>query len=252
MQVLKTPADVAEAAADLFVREAARASAETGSFGVALSGGATPTRLFATLRTDPWRARVNWKEVHFFWGDERCVPPSHKDSNFGGAKRELLDHVPVSPDHIHRIVAEGDPVSAAKCYDDDLRSFVRSRPGGRLGLDLVFLGLGADGHTASLFPGTTAASGRVTTKPEWVVAHHVPQIDSWRITLTAEAINLAECVAFLVTGKTKANSLAKALSQDGTASLPAALIRPRRGNLSWLVDESAARSLSIRPRDRAP
>lgn len=260
VRILPDAPAVAAAAARLLADSAAEAVRTTGGLAVALSGGSTPAALFAELRSEPWASQVEWGAIHLFWGDERCVPPDHPDSNFRLAARELLEHVPIPPAQVHRIRGEEDPRHAAREYDALLRAFVAERPGTATGLDFVFLGLGEDGHTASLFPGTEPV--RVATEdaprasgPEkdpaegahehpWVSANYVPRLDAWRITLTPRAINSAGLVAFLVTGAHKAKILARVLAPGGDdAAYPARLVRPHRGRPLWLVDEAAATGL---------
>lgn len=270
IRVLRDPGSVAVAAADLFVSSAAQAVRETGAFGVALSGGSTPASLFRELRSPERAHALDWSAVHLFWGDERCVPPDHPESNFGMARRELLAHVPVSPDQVHRIRGEDEPWKAARAYEEDLRSFVGGRGRGGGGLDLVFLGIGADGHTASLFPGTPAleaggvtlagarwgegsireelreGEGKTEPSERWVLETRGPRPGSWRVTLTLPAINGAEVVAFLATGASKAGILPEVLmgGEEGEALYPAQRVRPHSGRLLWLVDEAAASALS--------
>jgi 6-phosphogluconolactonase len=269
VRVFLDPEVVAVAAADLFVSFAAEAVRERGSFGVALSGGSTPASLFRELRSPGRVAALDWSAVHLFWGDERCVPPDHPESNFGMAKRELLAHVPVPPDQVHRIRGEDEPWKAARAYEEDLRSFVGGRERGRGGLDLVFLGIGADGHTASLFPGTPAleaggvrvagrrrregsrgrelreGEGKPEPSERWVLETRGPRPGSWRVTLTLPAINGAEVVAFLATGAGKAGILQRVFTGGGGGEplYPAQRVRPRSGRLLWLVDEAAASEL---------
>lgn len=260
VRILPDAPAVASAAARLLADSAAEAVRVTGRFAVALSGGSTPAALFAELRSARWASQVAWAAIHLFWGDERCVPPDHPDSNFRLAARELLEHVPIPTAQVHRIRGEEDPRHAAREYDNLLRAFVAERPGTATGLDLVVLGLGEDGHTASLFPGTEAVreatddaqrsfvpaegpAGRGQDTP-WVSANYVPRLNSWRVTLMPRAINSAGLVAFLVTGAAKADSLARVLACSGDdAAYPARLVRPSRGRLVWLVDEAAAAGL---------
>lgn len=239
---------VAAAAAALFVNEAAEAVRVRGRFGVALSGGSTPTALFRELASERWASRVDWTTVHVFWSDERCVPPDHADSNFGVAHRELLRHVPLPGSQIHRIRGEDAPALAAAAYDRTLRSFTTGTDGTPGGLDLILLGLGTDGHTASLFPGTEAVTNAHTAEPEpWVVENYVPDLGAWRVTFTLAAINRAATVAFLVTGAAKADVLRRVLSGGGEGGPePARGVKPASGRLLWLVDEAAAEGLSGR------
>jgi 6-phosphogluconolactonase len=245
VEVLPTAEALAQAAAEALVRCAVEAIRTSGRFAVALSGGSTPKRLYALLATEPHAARVDWPRVHVFWSDERCVPPASPASNYRMARECLLDHVPLPQPNIHRIRGEGDPLEAAAAYERELRHAFsvpegppRRAPGRRF--DFVLLGLGEDGHTASLFPGTAAL--QETTR--WVVAHYVAAMSMWRITLTPLLINAAADVAFIVSGREKTIALRRVIEGPyRPAELPAQGIAPRDGRLRWLVDAAAARHL---------
>jgi 6-phosphogluconolactonase len=221
--------DVADAAAQLVVDCAADAIAARGRCTWALSGGSTPHPLYELLATDEWRDRIAWTRMHVFWGDERAVPPDHADSNYRLAREALLDHVPIPAAQIHRVHGEDDPEAAASAYEQTLRTLAGD------GLDLVLLGLGRDGHTASLFPNRTA--GREIAR--WVVADQDPGGRA-RITLTPPAINAARTVAVIVTGADKALAL-QAVREGPVAPdlLPAQRIGPPHGRLVWIVDHAA-------------
>jgi 6-phosphogluconolactonase len=248
VEVLPTAEALMQAAAEAFVRCAAEAMRTSGRFAVALSGGSTPRRLYELLTTEPHAARVDWPRVYVFWGDERCVPPEDPASNYRMARESLLDRVPVPGPNVHRIRGEDDPADAAEAYERELRQAFsapegppRSAPGGRF--DLVLLGLGDDGHTASLFPGTAAL--RETTR--WVVAHHVAAASMWRITLTPLVINAAADVVFIVSGPEKAVILQRVVEGPCRPDeLSAQGVAPRAGRLRWLVDAAAARNLRRR------
>jgi 6-phosphogluconolactonase len=241
MRVFPGADGVARAAADLFVATAAEAVRTAGSFGVALSGGTTPAAFFGELRAPERAGEVDWKAVHLFWGDERCVPPDHPDSNFGMAHREFLAYLPPPLPVLHRIRGEDDPVVSAGAYEAELRGFSAGRPAGRQGLDLVFLGLGADGHTASLFPGT----GALEETERWVRENTSPGPGTWRVTLTLPAIHASRLVVFLVTGREKAGILARVLAQPGDVvdPFPARRVNADPHRVLWLVDEAAATGL---------
>jgi 6-phosphogluconolactonase len=238
--VIKVYADLealSRAAAELFVVEARRAVKARGRFAVLLAGGETPRRTYELLATPFYRDRIAWSAVHIFWGDERCVPPDDRRSNALMARRTLLDHVPVPPAQIHPIPGGKPPHEAARVYEEVLRDFFTAD---LPGFDLVFLGLGENGHTASLFPGTPALEER----ERWVAEVYVAGEGLHRVTLTAPAINRAALVAFLVTGGGKAEMLRKVLEgSTDPLQLPARLIRPVQGELFWLVDREAARLL---------
>lgn len=248
VEVHGRPAAVAARAADLFVGAAREATAARGRFGAALSGGTTPGAVYALLARSLRREAVDWPHVHLFWGDERCVPPDHADSNYGAAERALLRHVPLDPANVHRIRGEMAPDRAAAEYEAALRAYLGDPSAPHGALDLVLLGLGADGHTASLFPGTEAfrdaLEGRETG---WVVANHVGALDAWRVTFTTRPINGARRVAVLVTGAAKATALREVLALRGRpAQLPAQLVQPTVGDLDWIVDRAAAAQLPAR------
>ena len=229
-------ADLARAAAEHFVALAGRTVATRGQFTVALAGGSTPRAAYALLARDEFAARVDWLRVHVFWGDERCVPPDHPDSNYRMARETLLDHVPIPTDNIHRIQGELNPDQAASIYQDELQAVLGT--GERF--DLILLGMGVDGHTASLFPGTTALEERERA----VVAVYVEKMQRWRVTLTLPIINAARHVLFLVSGDAKAGVLAQI---NAGVRLPASLVQPSHGELTWLVDQNAASNLIESP-----
>ena len=239
IQVFATPDALADAVARHIVGCAAEAISATGRFTLALSGGSTPRAAYARLAIGAWRrgtgdwqlATSDWRLVHILWGDERCVPPDDPRSNYRMAKEALLDRVPIPRDQIHRIRGEDDPQKAAMDYERELRDLLTN------GLDLVLLGLGEDGHTASLFPGQPA----VHETERWVMAVPAPTGDMWRVTLTPAAINLARNVTFVVSGATKAQRLEQVLEGPFTPDLlPAQAIHPSQGRLIWMVDAAAA------------
>lgn len=230
-------------AATVFVDCAQKAIEQRGSCAVALSGGTTPQALYALLARDhePFRRRVPWAQMHFFWGDERMVPPEHPDSNYGMAYRTLLSKVPVPPANVHRFKPEeAEPHSAARAYEQVLSRYFPLVDAQWPRFDLVLLGMGVDGHTASLFPGSAALYER----NRLAVANWVVQLASYRLTLTLPAFNHAATVVFLVSGKDKAPALRAVMAGTGPPErLPAQLIRPTRGALLWLVDRAAAHLL---------
>ncbi len=241
VRVLDDPTRVARAAAEEFARRAQRKAKAGGDFAVALSGGSTPQRLHALLAQPPYRDRIPWDRVHLFWGDERAVPPDHPDSNYGAARAALLESVAIPAGNIHRMEAENpDPQAAAAAYERTLRAFFGLSADGLPRFDLVFLGMGADGHTASLFPGSEA----LWERQRLVVAPWVDAVGSHRVSLTCPVLNNAACIMFLVTGAEKAETLRRVLENDeATVDLPGRLIAPRDGELVWLVDRAAAASL---------
>ena len=231
-------ASLARAAAEDFVTLAAEAVAVHGQFVVALSGGSTPRATYTLLASDEFAARVDWPRVRVFWGDERCVPPDHPDSNYRMAREALLDKIPIPTENVHRIQSELSPDQAATAYQEELEAVLGI--GGRF--DLILLGMGTDGHTASLFPGTAV----IYEQTRKVVAHRVKKLGAWRITLTPVVINAAAHVTFLVSGAGKAERLREALTGPYQPDvLPAQIVRPTDGRLLWLVDAAAAVHLDV-------
>jgi 6-phosphogluconolactonase len=231
------PASLARAAAEHFVTLAAEAIAARGRVAVALSGGSTPRATYALLATEEFAAQLDWSRVHVFWGDERCVPPDHPDSNVRLARETLLDHVPLPAGNVHRIHGEVEPEAAAQAYAAELRAFFGTQwPS----FDLVLLGMGNDGHTASLFPGSAAL--RETARPVVAVRAEYQDRPAHRVTLTPPAINAARQVLFLVAGAAKAETL-QAVLEGPAGRFPAQRIRPTSGRLTWQVDIEAASRL---------
>lgn len=237
---------LSRAAAEEFVRQAGEAVETRGRFTVALSGGRTPAAPFRLLAGDgdpSFRARVAWDTVHVFWGDERHVPPDHPDSNYRMAQETMLSRVPIPPENVHRIPSENpDAVKSAAAYEETLRRFFHLAAGPFPRLDLVFLGMGPDGHTASLFPGTAA----IHERSRLVVGHWIDSLRASRITLTPPVLNHAACIIFLVAGEEKAEALTAVLQGEYQPDrLPAQIVRPVHGKLLWLVDRAAARCLRL-------
>jgi 6-phosphogluconolactonase len=230
-----------DGAADFIVDLAAHAIGERGRFTLALSGGSTPRPIYARLADPGYRDRIEWDKVYVCFGDERCVPPEDARSNYRMACEALLDHVPLRSDHIHRIRGEIDPVPAALSYEQELQALFRTSA--FPAFDLICLGLGDNGHTASLFPGTAA----LREKERWVVAQYVEVMTTWRVTFTAPLINAARNSAFLVEGTGKAEVLQRVLEGPYQPDvLPAQLIQPVNGELHWLVDTAAATKLHFK------
>jgi 6-phosphogluconolactonase len=226
--VLPDLEQISHCAAEEFVR---LANLHT-PFCVALAGGGTPRRLYELLTMPSYRDRVSWSDVHLVWGDERCVPPDHPQSNYHMVERALLSQIDIPSRNIHRIAGELEPHRAASAYAAELSALLG--PSGQL--HLVLLGVGGDGHTASLFPGSSALQEQTRS----VLATHVDKLDSWRVTLTLPAINQAHNVLFLVSGASKAPALARIFAGE---PLPAGLINPLAGAVTWLTDQAAAQLL---------
>jgi 6-phosphogluconolactonase len=248
VRVLEDLASLMHAAAEIAVEAAGDAMRTTGRFVVALSGGSTPNALYDLLAGNAYARLIDWSKAHVFWGDERCVPPDDPASNHRSARARLLDRVAVPPSQVHRIHGEDDPAAAAAAYERELRTTFatptgppRTTPGARF--DLVLLGMGPDGHTASLFPSTAAVHETV----RWVVAHRVDAVSMWRVTLTPVVLNAAAAVVFLVAGRDKAATLRRVLEGPRQPDLlPSQAIVPSHGRLRWLVDAAAASELGRR------
>ena len=239
LAVLPSAAALADAAAGRFITAARDAIASHGQFIVALSGGSTPRDTYLLLGTEALVSRVMWSRVQVLWGDERCVPPDHIESNYRMARETLLDHVPIPAANVHRVHGEDDPATAAEVYEATLRALLRTPAGGRI--DLVLLGLGEDGHTASLFPGNAAVQERT----RWVMAARASAASVWRITLTPAVINAAAEILFLVSGGGKAGILRRVLEDPRRPQeLPAQAIAPSNGRVRWCVDAAAAADLT--------
>jgi 6-phosphogluconolactonase len=233
---------LSKAAAFGFVRWAGEAVAARGRFTVALSGGSTPKRLYELLAAAPSRSQIDWGRIEFFWSDERCVPPDHKDSNYRMACEAMLAQLPIPAEHVHRMQAErSDRDAAARDYEAVLARVFGVPSGAEPpAIDLILLGMGPDGHTASLFPHTKA----LDENSRWVVANHVPQLNTDRLTLTRPILNRGRVVLFLVVGADKAERLAEVCAGPADPKrLPAQSIRPPEGELIWFVDSAAAARL---------
>jgi len=240
IRVLTTPQELFAAAAEAVAQLAVEAVAERGRFTLALSGGSTPKSLYTLLATNA-RTSLPWDRMFFFWGDERHVPPNHPDSNYRMANEAMLSKVPVPADNVFRIKAENaDAAAAAQEYELTLRRFFREESGVP-NFDLILLGMGPDGHTASLFPGTAA----LQENSRLVVANWVEKLKTHRLSFTFPVLNAARCVLFLVSGIDKAAVLKTVLEDDVPGEqYPAKLVRPSAGKLIWMLDRGAASALS--------
>lgn len=233
------PAALARRAVQYLVEMAGEAVEAQGRARIAISGGSTPKAAFELLAdpNQPWRQRMPWEMLDLYWVDERCVPPDNAESNYRMTREALLDHVPLRPEQIHRMEGELDPEAAAARYEQELRSSFPVGDDESPRFDLVALGLGTDGHTASLFPHTQA----LHEMSRLVAANRVPQKDTWRITLTWPVINRARSVFFLVSGEDKASVLKEVLTGPcDSERLPSQLIWPASGILTLILDEAAA------------
>ncbi|HQZ18908.1 MAG TPA: 6-phosphogluconolactonase [Vicinamibacteria bacterium] len=242
---------VAQYAAREFVRRARSAIEASGAFKVALAGGSTPRRTHELLADPSLSNQVDWEATHIFFGDERAAPPDHPDSNYGNALETLLSRVKIPEAQIHRMEGErADLDTAATEYEATLaESFDLTVESGLPRFDLVMLGLGEDGHTASLFPGTLA----LDESRAWVVANDVPEKATRRLTMTVPLLNAARCVMFTVEGGDKAASLSAVLEGPSDPHrFPAQLIAAADGDLLWLIDRAAAANLTLKPEDPSP
>ena len=230
-------------AARLMLDVRQKAVTERGRFRVALSGGHTPEQLYHQLVSISFAARNEWRSTHFFFSDERCVPPDHSDSNYHLAEQALFRPLDIPDEHIHRMKGEHpDPATAAEEYETLLRRELNAAPAEWPQFDLVLLGVGNDGHTASLFPGTDA----LQEQRRWVTVGRAPTDPRTRLTLTLGVINHATVILFLASGESKATILKTILEpmQEPDRQLPAARVRPERGRLIWLLDRPAAANLT--------
>lgn len=231
IRVYKDLEGLSEAALNLFLEVYEEKVREKGVFTVALSGGRTPDALFRLLSTERVRERVRWEKVHFFWGDERCVPPDSAESNYGAAFRSFISKAAVPAENVHRIEGELSPTVAASRYEKEIKEFFGGKPAV---FDLVFLGLGDDGHTLSLFPSTRALN---ETK-RLVVENYADKLGAWRVTMTLPLVNVASNLVFMVSGGSKSAVLKEVL--EGVGDHPAGRIRVSDGRVVWLVDKDAA------------
>lgn len=238
LKVLESPGALFQAAATQFASLASEAIQTRGRFCVALSGGSTPRSLYSLLARE-FRQTIPWQKVYFFFGDERHVPPDDPESNYRMANEALLSKVSLPAENVFRIRAELDAEKAALDYEQALRTFFKLQPNEFPRFDLVLLGIGPDGHTASLFPSTAA----LNDTHRMVVANWVEKFKTYRITLSYPVLNHARCVMFLVSGKDKASILHEIL-ENRNADLPSQRVCPENGKLFWFVDRDAAASLS--------
>ena len=238
VRVLLSGEELFRAAAEVFCTLGSQAIQERGRYTVALSGGSTPRGLHQQLVTN-FSKQLPWDKVFFFWGDERHVPPDFPESNFRMAKETLLSKLPIPTDNVFRMPGDlPDANQGAALYEQTLREFFHPATGHFPRFDFVLLGLGPDGHTASLFPGTKA----LEEKQHFVVGNWVEQHSTWRITFTYPVLNNVANVMFLVEGSGKAEIIRKAL-QDPAANLPCQGVRPENGELMWYLDQAAAAQL---------
>jgi 6-phosphogluconolactonase len=229
---------LSRAVADLVLDCALASIKARDRFILALSGGSTPKQLFSLFAADPWRKALPWSKTHLFWVDERCVPPEHNDSNYRLACDAFLDYLSLSPSQVHRIAGEDGPDKAAAAYEQELSSFFN---GALPQFDVVLLGIGEDGHTASLFPGASTLRER----KHWVLPVHLEPPKLNRVTLTLPVLCNARDIIFLANGRSKAAVLHEIVEDGNPRGYPAGLVQPGSGKLTWMVDHEAASLLGM-------
>jgi len=232
---------LAEEAAVQFIKLARQSIECRGIFSVALAGGSTPRNCYKLLAGEAFQRKISWKYVHLFWGDERNVPYNHSDSNYQMVREELLDKITIPSKNIHPFPTDLNPEEAAESYENELCRYFNLQLGQFPGFDLILLGMGTDGHTASLFPNTMA----LKEKKRLAIANYVEVLNAYRLTLTVPLINNSRTVIFLVSGDSKAEILNQVLNQSGDSVLyPCQLIKPESGRLIFLIDKPAAKAIS--------
>jgi 6-phosphogluconolactonase len=235
--VCRDAEDLSERAAQHFVRLVRHAIEDSGRFTVALSGGSTPKALYTRLAAPDVAQQIDWKRIQLFWGDERCVHPDHPDSNYRMVRDTLLAHVSIAAENVHRMAGEKDPQTAALDYEAELRRVFRLTGSALPRFDLILLGLGEDGHTASLFPKSHA----LNDAEPLVASVYVERLKGHRLTLTLPVLNEGAEVVFLIAGSSKAEIVKKLLTDSTSAAdYPAARVQPRNGNLTWMITADAA------------
>ena len=242
VRIFDSDTEVFGAAADFVSERMRRAVAQRGACALALAGGSTPRKLYELLASDSWRGGIPWEELDVFWGDERCVGPDDEESNYRMAREAMLAKTPVKPERVRRMVGEHpDPRTAASDYAELLRGSLPLTPAGLPCFDVVLLGMGDDGHTASLFPESPA----LDVTDQWVAAHYVEKLAAHRMTLTYPVLNAAAAVLFLVTGDSKSEALREVLEGERKPRrYPSQGIQPVGGTLIWLLDRAAAKLLA--------
>ena len=229
-KIMADGARLIEAATEQFVAAARAAIAKRGIFHVALAGGSTPKGLYQKLATSPYIEQIDWSRVHLFFGDERCVLPTHDDSNFKMAREAMIDHLPIPQQNVHRMPTElADPTDVATAYAETMADVLKDQP-----LDLVLLGLGPDGHIASLFPGTPA----LDVTDAFTTSLYVEKFDSWRVTMTYSTINAARQVIVFIGGEAKA-PIVNDITTDAVTGFPVQRLAPK-GEYYWFMDKAAA------------
>jgi 6-phosphogluconolactonase len=228
-------ADLARKGAEILCRAAKKSIGMRGHFAVAISGGSTPRNMHRLLGKEPFLTDIQWEKTDIFWVDERCVPVNDKDSNYGSAKKDFLNRVPIPPGHIHPMPVSSPPEDGALLYQQELMNYFKPKGDEFALFDLIYLGIGKDGHTASLFPGQSSLNER----ERWVVAVKGGKPNAVRLTMTFPVLNSGRQIVFIASGKEKAEIVKNTL-KDNKSELPAQLIRSSKGTLLWLLDRGAA------------
>jgi 6-phosphogluconolactonase len=241
--VADNPSEFAKKGASIFATTAKDSFAKNGRFVVAISGGSTPRSIHRLFAEEPCCSEIPWGKTHIFWADDRCVPENSPASNYGRAKKDFLDRVSIPREQIHRMPGEASPKDGALKYQEELANFFYLKGEEFPVFDLIFLGIGEDGHTASLFPGQRALEER----ERFVVAVKGGDPNVSRLTMTYPVLNRGILIVFIVSGKKKA-SIVKAVLEEEQRQFPAQMIQPLNGTLVWLLDQGAASLLS---KDRA-
>ena len=241
--ICRDSVELSRKAAEQFVALARQAIAARGRVSVALSGGSTPKALYSLLATGKFSEQLAWRQIHLFWGDERCVAPDHAESNFRMVKESLLSRILIPSENVHRMIGEIEPAIAATAYETELRQFLHLSQEKLPRFDLVLLGLGEDGHTASLFPGSSA----LNETEHFVATTYVEKLNAHRLTLTFPVINNAAQITFLIAGQSKGAVVKEILGNEaGGATYPAARIEPHSGECAWMITADAAAESVVR------
>ena len=230
---------LAEKGAEIFCKTAKKVISVKNRFTVAISGGSTPRAMHRLLAQEPYISDIPWQKIHLFWVDERMVAFDHPDSNFGSAKKDFLNNIPIPPDQVHPMPATSEPQEGASIYQKELKNFFKSLASHASGFDLIFLGIGKDGHVASLFPNQTSFE----ENKRWVISVKGGQPDIFRLTLTYYVLNRARRIFFLVSGEEKA-PIVRTLFEKSQVQLPASKIRTLNGEVTWILDQEAASLLT--------
>lgn len=237
IEVFATAAEIIEKAAELIAEKLSGALKKKDRASLVLSGGSTPKALYELLASEKYRGKISWKNILIFFGDERCVPPDDPQSNYKMAREALLSKMPIAEENVFRMKGELPPEAAAAQYEAAIKNSLGHDPH----FDIVLLGIGADGHTASLFPGTDA----LQETEKLVTANYIEKLNASRITLTFRVINTSQNVIFLAAGKEKAEVIGKIFEKKDTPFLPAQMVDPAGGTIFWMLEKAAAAAIPL-------